>query len=52
MTNQEIFNLLADNEEKLFYASCSDTNNLELKKAHKAAKIALETFAKATGCHN
>lgn len=52
MTNQEIFNLLADNEEKLFYASCADTNNLELKEAHKAAKLALETFARATGCHN
>ncbi|WP_290095397.1 hypothetical protein [Bacteroides acidifaciens] len=52
MTNQEIFNLLADNEEKLFYASCADKNSSELKEAHKAAKIALETFAKVTGCHN
>lgn len=46
------FNLLADNEEKLFYASCADTNNSKLKEIHKAAKIALETFANATGCHN
>lgn len=52
MTNQEIFNLLADNEEKLFYASCADTNNSELKEAHKAAKMALEAFTKATGFHN
>ena len=52
MTNQEIFSSLADNEEKLFYASCADTNNSELKKAHKSAKLALETFARATGCHN
>ena len=52
MTYHEIFNLLADNEEKLFYASCADTKNLELKEAHKAAKLALETFARATGCHN
>ncbi len=52
MTNQEIFNLLADNEKKLFYASCADANNLELKEAHKAAKLTLETFARATGCHN
>lgn len=52
MTNQEIFNLLADNEEKLFYASCADINNSKLKEAHKAAKVALETFARATGCCN
>lgn len=52
MSNQEIFEMLADNEEKLFYASCADDNNAELKAAHTAAKKALEAFAKATGCHN
>lgn len=52
MTNQEIFNTLADNEEKLFYAYCADRNNRELKEAHKAAREALEAFAKATGIHN
>lgn len=52
MTNQEIFDTLADNEQKLFYAFCADKNNEELKAAHAAAKQALEAFAKATGCHN
>lgn len=52
MTNQEIFEMLAENEQKLFYASCSDTGNAELKAAHAAAKKALESFAKVTGCHN
>lgn len=52
MSNQEIFEMLADNEEKLFYDSCADNKNTELKAAHTAAKKALEAFAKATGCHN
>ena len=52
MTTQEIFDTLADNEQKLFYASCADKNNTELKAAHAAARKALESFAKATGCHN
>ena len=52
MTNQEIFEMLADNEEKLFYAYCADRENEELKAAHAAAKKALEEFAKRTGCHN
>lgn len=52
MTTQEIFDTLADNECKLFYAVCSDPKNEDLKAAHAAAKQALEAFAKATGCHN
>lgn len=52
MTNQEIFEMLADNEEKLFYAKCAAPDNEEIKKAHEAAKKALEEFAKKTGCHN
>lgn len=52
MTNQEIFEILAENECKLFYACCADKENLELKDAHASAKDALEKFAKATGCHN
>ena len=51
MSNQEIFNMLADNEEKLFYAYTANQTD-ELKAAHQAAKSALEAFAKATGCHN
>lgn len=51
MTNQEIFNMLADNEERLFYAY-NQNKTEELKTAHTAAKQALEAFAKATGCHN
>lgn len=52
MNNQEIFEMLADNEQKLFYAFCTDKDNVELKAAHAAARQALEAFAKATGCHN
>ena len=52
MSNQEIFEMLADNEQKLFYASCADKNNAELEAAHAAARKVLEAFAKATGCHN
>ena len=52
MSNQEIFEMLAENEQKLFYAVCADKDNADLKAAHAAAKQALEAFAKATGCHN
>ena len=52
MTTQEIFDTLAENESKLFYASARDPKNEGLKAAHTAAKQALEAFAKATGCHN
>ena len=52
MTNQEIFELLAENEEKLFHAWSREPRNEILKKAHEAAKKALEEFAKLTGCHN
>ena len=52
MTNQEIFDILADNEEKLFYALCNDEENEPLRIAHESAKQSLETFALATGCHN
>lgn len=51
MTNQEIFDMLADNEEKLFYAYNANPTE-ELKAAHDAAKLALISFAAATGCHN
>lgn len=51
MTPKEIFEMLADNEEKLFYAYCANKTE-ELKAAHTAAKEALESFAKATGYHN
>lgn len=52
MTDQEIFEMLADNEEKLFYALCRNKDNNTLKVAHESAKQSLEAFALATGCHN
>ena len=52
MNEQEIFEMLADNEEKLFYAMCADRENKELEAAHAAARKALEEYAKRTGCHN
>jgi hypothetical protein len=51
MSNQEIFEMLSENESKLFYAYLANPTN-EMKTAHEAAKVAIETFAKATGCHN
>ncbi len=52
MTTQEIFDTLAENECKLFYAYSRDPENEGLKAAHAAARQALEAFAKSTGCHN
>lgn len=52
MTNQQIFETLADNEEKLFYALCKNKENEMLRDAYKSAKQSLEEFALATGCHN
>ncbi|MDE7339613.1 MAG: hypothetical protein K2N80_03495 [Lachnospiraceae bacterium] len=52
MTNQEIFEILADNEEKLFYALCQNKENVMLKTTHENAQQSLEAFAFATGCHN
>lgn len=52
MTNKEILDILSENECQLFYAMCRDKDNEELKAAHAAARLALETFAKATGFIN
>ena len=52
MTDQQIFEILADNEEKLFYALCNDKENEPLRIAHESAKESLKAFALATGCHN
>lgn len=41
MTGQEVFDILAEREMKLFYAVCRDTGNEELKAAHEAVKQAL-----------
>ena len=49
MTANEILDVLAENESKLFYASCHDPKNEGLKIAHAAAKKALEDYAKAMG---
>lgn len=51
MTNKEIFDMLAENECKLFYAYNANPTD-ELKAAHAAARQALEAFAKATGMTN
>lgn len=55
MTNQEIFEMLADAENELFCKLSSMADGEEkdaIKEAHKHAREALVTFAKATGCHN
>lgn len=52
MTNQEIFEILAENECKLFYAKMQNSDNQYIADAHAAAKKALEEFAMATGCRN
>lgn len=51
MTTQEIFEMLSENESKLFYAYCANPTD-EMKAAHSAAKEALESFAKSFNCHN
>ncbi|WP_160562427.1 hypothetical protein [Parablautia muri] len=52
MTNQQIFDILADNEEKLFYALCQNKESKALKAAHVSARQSLKAFALATGSHN
>lgn len=52
MTNQQLFEALAENEMRLFYAMRRNPENEILAAAHKAAKEALVAFAAATGCHN
>ena len=49
MTTNEILDVLAENESKLFYAFCRDPKNESLKSEHAAAKKALEDYAKAMG---
>ena len=44
MTTNEILDVLAENESKLFYAHCHDSKNENLEKAWRAAKASLETF--------
>ena len=49
MTTNEILNVLAENENKLFYAHCHDPKNEGLKISHESAEKALEDYAKAMG---
>lgn len=49
MTTNEILDVLAENESKLFYAFCRDPKNEGLKMAHESAKKSLEDYAKAMG---
>ena len=48
LMNQEILDMLADNEERLYYTSNANPTP-ELKAAHAAAKLALEAFAASIG---
>ena len=48
MTTNEILDVLAENESKLFYAHCHDSKNEDLEKAWRAAKAALEVFYENT----
>ncbi len=50
--NQEILELLAEQEEILFYALCDDRDNEALRTTHESARQSLESFAHATGCYN
>lgn len=52
MSNQDIFDFLADTEKTLFFAWCNDKDNGALQKAHESVKEALKAFAMATGCRN
>ena len=44
MTTNEILDVLAEIESKLFYAHCRDSKNENLEKAWRAAKASLEAF--------
>ena len=44
MTTNEILDVLAENESKLFYAFCRDSKNENLEKAWRSAKASLEVF--------
>ena len=44
MTTNEILDVLAENESKLFYAYLHDSKNENLEKAWRAAKESLESF--------
>ena len=44
MTTNEILDVLAENESKLFYAYLHDSKNENLEKAWRAAKASLEAF--------
>ena len=51
MSNDEILEILSENECKLFYASVANPTE-EMKAAHKAAREALESFARSIGILN
>ena len=51
MTNQEIFNILSEREEKLFYIYCNNKNE-QTKADHERAKNNLIEFVNRTGCKN
>ena len=40
MTNQEVFEMLSENEARLFYAYCDDRDNKALKAAHESVNYA------------
>lgn len=51
LSNQQIFDLLADLEEQLFYIDITYQGK-DTAAAHELSKRILEAFASATGCHN
>lgn len=51
MTDQEIFELLAELECKTFYLDCSESS-ADSHELHDLAKKALLAFAEKTGCAN
>lgn len=55
-TNQQIFEMLAEEESTAFYmwSDCAGSPEQKelLKKIHQAKRQILVDFAKATGCHN
>ena len=44
MTNQEVFEMLSENEARLFYAYCDDRDNEALKAAHESVKYDRKDF--------
>lgn len=52
MTQQELFEKIADLEEMTFYNMTKNGHTLEQQQMNKLAREILIAYAEMTGCHN